>query len=47
MSNLVPSHGGKLLPLLGYGSQWKGGIKEAEPVPNIRLNLRGVFDLSY
>ena len=45
MSNLVPPHGGKLLPLLASGSQWENGIKEAEALLKVRLNSREVSDL--
>jgi len=45
MSNLVPPHGGKLLPLLAQGSQREEGIKEVEALPKVRLNSRQESDL--
>ena len=45
MIDLVPPHGGKLLPLLAHGSEREEGIKEAEGLPKVRLNSREVSDL--
>lgn len=45
MSSLVPPHGGKLIPLLTYGSEREEGIKEAKTLPKVRLSSREVSDL--
>ena len=45
MSNLVPPHGGKLLPLLVNGSQQDESIKEAQALSMVRLNSKEVSDL--
>ncbi|MBA7496645.1 Sulfate adenylyltransferase [subsurface metagenome] len=45
MSKLVPPYGGRLLPSLVHGSEREKGIKEAEPLPEVRLNSREVSDL--
>jgi len=45
MSNLVPPHGDRLLPLLAHSSEREDGIKEANALPKVRLNSREVSDL--
>jgi len=43
--DLVPPHGGRLLPLLAEGNEREEGIKEARALPKVRLNSREVSDL--
>jgi len=45
MSNLVPPHGGSLLPLLFSGDEGEEALNEARALPKIRLNSREVSDL--
>jgi len=45
MSNLVPPHGGRLLPLLVHDSELEESLKEAETLPKVRLDSREVSDL--
>lgn len=45
MSNLVPPHGGRLLPLLVHGKEREEGLKQAQILPKIRLSSREVSDL--
>ena len=45
MTDLVPPHGGKLLPLLIHDSELEEGLKEADTLPKVRLNSREVSDL--
>ena len=45
MVDLVPPHGGRLIPLLLDESRRESGIEETEGLPRIRLNTREVSDL--
>jgi len=45
MFNLVPPHGGRLLPLLVSGDEREEALSEARTLPPIRLNSREVSDL--
>ena len=45
MSNLVPPHGGRLLPLLVHDSELEESLKEAETLPKVMLDSREVSDL--
>ena len=45
MVDLVPPHGGKLVPLLLDERRRESGIEETEGLPRIRLNTREVSDL--
>ena len=45
MSNLVPPHGGKLLPLLVVGEELKEHTKEAKILPKVWLNSKEESDL--
>jgi len=45
MPNLIPPHGGRLLPLLVSGDEREGALNEARALPKIRLSSREVSDL--
>ena len=45
MANLVPPHGGKLLPLLVVGEERQEGLKEAKIIPRVRLSSKEASDL--
>ena len=45
MVDLVPPHGGRLIPLLLDERRRESGIEEAEGLSRIRLNTREVSDL--
>ena len=45
MSNLVPPHGGKLLPLLVRGDERDEALSEARTLPQVRLGSRELSDL--
>ena len=43
--NLVPPHGGRLLPLLVVGEERQEGLKEARIIPRVRLSSKEASDL--
>jgi len=43
--NLVPPHGGRLLPLLVVGEERQEGLEEAKLVPRVRLSSKEASDL--
>ena len=43
--NLVPPHGGRLLPLLVVGEERQEGLEEAKIVPRVRLSSKEASDL--
>lgn len=45
MTNLVPPHGGRLLPLLVVEEERRQGLEEAKILPRIRLNSKEASDL--
>ena len=45
VTNLVPPHGGKLVPLLVNGKEREEGIKETRGLRKVRLSTREVSDL--
>lgn len=45
MANLVPPHGGRLLPLFVAGEERQEGLEEAKIVPRVRLSSKEASDL--
>jgi len=45
MVNLVPPHGGRLLPLLVAGDKRQEGLEEAKMMPRVELNSKEASDL--
>jgi len=45
MANLVPPHGGRLLPLFVAGEERKESLEEAKIVPRVRLSSKEASDL--
>jgi len=45
MANLVPTHGGRLLPLFVAGEERQEGLEEAKIVPRVRLSSKEASDL--
>jgi len=46
-ANLVPPHGGRLLPLLVARKERQEGLKEAKLVPRVTLSSKEASDLNY
>ena len=45
MANLVPPHGGRLLPLFVAGEERKESLEEAKIIPRVRLSSKEASDL--